>query len=96
MKLYRLNDAWEAASSAVERRKIWHQMLQIFTDQVYSIGTIAGVLQPVVVSDRLRNVPAEGIYNWDPGAHFGIYQPDRFWLAPKKPASGGARRKATN
>jgi peptide/nickel transport system substrate-binding protein len=25
-------------------------------------------------------VPKEGIYNWDPGAHFGIYRPDTFWL----------------
>ena len=28
---------------------------------------------------ELRNVPVEGVYNWDPGAHFGIYQPDTFW-----------------
>jgi peptide/nickel transport system substrate-binding protein len=39
------------------------------------------VLQPVVVSNRLRNVPEEGIYNWDPGAHFGMYSPDTFWFA---------------
>ena len=96
MKLYRLNDAWEAAASVDKRRKIWHQMLHIFTDQVYSIGTIAGVQQPVVVIDRLRNVPVEGVYNWDPGAHFGIYQPDRFWLAPKKPAAADGKQKAPN
>jgi peptide/nickel transport system substrate-binding protein len=34
----------------------------------------------VVISNRLRNVPKEGIYNWDPGAHFGVYRPDTFWL----------------
>jgi peptide/nickel transport system substrate-binding protein len=39
-------------------------------------------MQPVVVSNKLRNVPTEGIYNWDPGAFFGIYHPDTFWLAP--------------
>jgi peptide/nickel transport system substrate-binding protein len=56
-------------------------MLAIHADQVYSIGLIAGVKQPVVVSNRLRNVPAEGIYNFDPGAFFGIYRPDMFWFA---------------
>ncbi len=95
-KLYRLNDAWETATSLDERRKIWNQMLQIFTNQVYTIGTVAGVQQPVVVVDRLHNVPIEGIYNWDPGAHFGIYQPDRFWLSPKKPASDDDKQKMAN
>jgi peptide/nickel transport system substrate-binding protein len=55
-------------------------MLSIFTDQAYTIGTVAGVPQPVVVSNKLRNVPESGIYNWDPGAHLGMYKPDTFWL----------------
>jgi len=55
-------------------------MLQIWADQVFSIGTVAGVLQPVVVSEKLHNVPEEGFYNWDPGAFFGIFKPDTFWL----------------
>jgi len=25
-------------------------------------------------------VPEKGIYNWDPGAFFGVYRPDTFWL----------------
>ena len=29
---------------------------------------------------RVRNVPQEAIYNWDPGAEFGIYRPDTFWF----------------
>src|SRR3546814_7116064 len=37
-------------------------------------------LQPIVVSNRLKNVPENGFWNWDPGAHFGIYHPDTFWL----------------
>jgi peptide/nickel transport system substrate-binding protein len=32
-----------------------------------------------VVNNSLRNVPATGIWNWDPGAYFGIYRPDSFW-----------------
>jgi peptide/nickel transport system substrate-binding protein len=33
-----------------------------------------------VVSDRLKNLPERGIYNFDPGAFFGMYRPDTFWL----------------
>ena len=70
-------------------------MLKIWADNVYSIGLIAGVQQPVVVNDRLRNVPEDGIYNWDPGAHFGIYKPDGFWfdspVGPNASAEGTLR-----
>ena len=41
-------------------------------------------MQPVVVSGVLRNVPAEGLYNWDPGAYFGMYRPDTFWFDARK------------
>ncbi len=61
-------------------REIWHEMLRIWAEEVYSIGLVAGVQQPVVVNARLRNVPTDGMYNWDPGAHFGIYKPDGFWF----------------
>lgn len=80
MQLRELYKAWLGSASADERTQIWHAMLRIWADEVYSIGLVAGVLQPVVVSNRLRNVPQEGMYNWDPGAHFGIYKPDGFWL----------------
>ena len=29
-------------------------------------------------------MPDEGIYSWDPGAHFGIYRPDTFWFAKQE------------
>jgi peptide/nickel transport system substrate-binding protein len=65
-----------------QRTAIWQEMLKIYAAQVYSIGTVAGVPQPVVVSSRLHNVPEEAVYSWDPGAHFGIYKPDCFWIDP--------------
>jgi peptide/nickel transport system substrate-binding protein len=80
LKLKQLYDAWLLATSETDQARIWHEMLKIWADSVYSIGLVAGVQQPVVVGDRLRNVPDDGIYNWDPGAHFGIYKPDGFWF----------------
>ncbi len=69
-------------------------MLRIWADEVFSIGTVAGVLQPIVVNAKLRNVPEQGIYNWDPGAYFGIYKPDGFWFdtsgTPAKSASAAS------
>ena len=71
---------WRGAADAAGRRAIWHRMLEIWADQVFTIGLVAGVRQPVVVRHGLRNVPEEGIYNWEPGSHLGIYQPDAFWF----------------
>ncbi len=79
-QLSALLDAWYHASDTTERRTIWHRMLAIWADRVYTIGIVSGVLQPVVVDADLRNVPEEGMYTWDPGAHLGIYEPDSFWF----------------
>ncbi|MDH3453245.1 MAG: ABC transporter substrate-binding protein [Gammaproteobacteria bacterium] len=79
-RLLELNTAWEQATNTQTRERIWHEMLGIHADQMFSIGLVCGVRQPVVVNKHLRNVPQTGIYNWNPGAFFGIYQPDTFWF----------------
>jgi peptide/nickel transport system substrate-binding protein len=80
-ELMRLYNSWFNAGTKAERRAVWGKILSITADKVPTIGIVAGVPQPVVVSNRLRNVPINGIYAWDPGAQFGIYHPDHFWLA---------------
>ena len=79
--LLELYNAWRVSRTTEERRRIWHSILKIYSQQVYSIGIIAGIPQPVVADEQLRNVPEEAIYNWEPGAQFGIYRPDTFWFA---------------
>ena len=87
-ELLALNRAWVYADSEDERRRIWHRMLAINAEQVYSIGLIAAVPQPVVVNRDLRNVPEKAVFNWNPGAQFGVYMPDTFWIdAPGRRAA---------
>ena len=80
--LLELYQRWKNTATQKEKSKIWEKILTIHSDQIYSIGLVAAVLQPVVVSSQLKNVPLSAIYNWNPGAHFGIYKPDTFWFAP--------------
>ncbi len=80
IRLKELYGEWLEAATEADQSRIWRSMLEIWAEEVFSIGTVAGVLQPVVVNAKLRNVPEEGIYNWDPGAFFGIYKPDGFWF----------------
>ncbi|MEM7119965.1 MAG: ABC transporter substrate-binding protein [Pseudomonadota bacterium] len=79
-RLMELAHRWQGAGSEAEQEQIWEEILETYADGVFSIGLIAGIFQPVVVSDRLHNVPEEAMFNWDPGSQFGIYEPETFWF----------------
>lgn len=79
-QLLSLLQDWDMATTKDERIAAWHAMLKIHAEQVYAIGVVAAAPQPVVVSKRLRNVPEQAIWAWDPGAHFGVYRPDEFFF----------------
>ncbi len=79
-RLLALNQQWLQARNLEEQRLIWKEMLDLYTDNAFSIGIISSVPQVILVNNALRNVPDEAIYNWDPGAHFGVYRPDTFWF----------------
>ena len=50
---------WQVARSTEERTKIWQRILDIHADQVFTIGIVCCTKQPVVVTNRLKNVPRE-------------------------------------
>jgi peptide/nickel transport system substrate-binding protein len=78
--LFKLYQDWIGAAPGAAREAIWREMLEVHADNLFTIGIVGGVQQPVVVNRALRNVPEKGIYNWEPGAYFGIYRPETFWL----------------
>jgi peptide/nickel transport system substrate-binding protein len=71
---------WETSTDATVRREAWHKILAANADEVYSIGTVNGIRQPVVIGPKVHNVPKEGYHAWDPGGYIGLYQPDTFWI----------------
>lgn len=80
-RLMELAHDWEIAANDEEREAAWTEMLNIHADQLYAIGILNGAPQPIVVSNRLRNVPQQAMWAWEPGAHFGIHRPDEFFFA---------------
>lgn len=82
VELMELYTEWHNAMEPAEKQRVWKRILEIHADQVFTIGTVSAIPQPVVVGRRLRNLPKEGIYAWYPGAFFGIYHLDHVWLAP--------------
>ena len=71
---------WLVTYDEDRKIEIVSRMLEIHADQVTSIGLIQSIPQPIVVANRLHNVPVEAVYSWDPGAHFGRYRTDTFWV----------------
>jgi peptide/nickel transport system substrate-binding protein len=72
--------AWETTTDSAARRKAWVAILEANADEVFSIGTVNGIRQPIVVGLKVRNVPKDGYYAWEPGGYIGLYQPDTFWI----------------
>ena len=69
------------APTLEERTAIWHKMLALYTDQVFSIGIVNGTLQPVVASSQAaqRARDRRSTASSRP-AIFGVYMPDTFWF----------------
>jgi peptide/nickel transport system substrate-binding protein len=78
-ELLALLHRWRLSRSRDERAEIWHRMLAIHADQVFTIGIINGTSQPVVRAARLQNMPESGLIGFQPTSLLGVYMPDTFW-----------------
>lgn len=83
-RLVDLYREWRRSETIADQRRIWGEMLSLYSQQVFSIGIVNGTQQPVVVSNRLHNVPEKALFSFEPGSYFGIYMPDTFWFDPPK------------
>ncbi|TYO85211.1 ABC transporter substrate-binding protein [Oceanicella actignis] len=81
-RLLELFKEWNRAADRDARARVWREMLDIHARNVFSIGIVNMAPQPVIANTRLRNVPAEGIYAWDPGAQLGVHRIDEFFYEP--------------
>jgi peptide/nickel transport system substrate-binding protein len=76
LDLYR---EWLATGDQTHQTRIWKEMLAINVKNLFSIGTVTRELQPVVVNDKLRNVPEKALFAFEPFAYFGVYRMEEFF-----------------
>lgn len=76
LSLYR---GWLGTSEPAEAAQVWTQMLRLYAENLWSIGTVAGELQPIVASKKMRNIPEKGLYSWEPTSLMGIYRIEEFY-----------------
>lgn len=80
-RLAELLGQWRNSASPEEREKIWSEMLDINASQVFVIGIVNRIPQPVIVSNKLHNVPDRSVYSFEPWAFFGGARMDLFWMS---------------
>jgi peptide/nickel transport system substrate-binding protein len=81
---------WMNTGNREVQRTAWREMLQNHAENQWTIGTIAGALQPIVVRNGLQGLPAKALYSWEPTAMLGIYRLDEIYW--NKAAGKEARR----
>jgi len=77
--LIALYQRWSQTADVDEQQQIWSDMLALNVDQQFTIGTVTGQLQPIVIARGLRNVPERAIFSWEPTSLMGIYRLDQFY-----------------
>ena len=80
-ELEKLWHDWRHASNIKDQRAVWERMLEVNAQQVFAIGVVNGTRQPVVVSNRIKNVPTTALWSFLPSSYFGLYMPDTFFFA---------------
>jgi peptide/nickel transport system substrate-binding protein len=79
MDLMRLYKIWLTTSDDSEHRRIWKEMLANHAKNQWSIGTVAGAIQPIVVKGGLLNLPQRAVYTWEPTSMLGVYRIDALY-----------------
>ena len=80
-RLLALFEDWQSSFAVEQQEAIWHEMLDLYTSQCFTLGLIGEVRQPLAVRTKLRNLPQEAIFNWEPQGQIGLYRPDTFFYA---------------
>ncbi len=75
-RLLDLYEEWMNTGDETAQKGIWQEMLRNHAENQWSIGTVAGALQPIVVRNGLEGLPAKALYSWEPTAMIGIYRVD--------------------
>ena len=95
--LLSLYEAWMATGDDAVQEQIWREMLANHAENQWSIGTLAGAIQPIVVKEGLTNLPKRALYSWEPTAMLGVYRIDEFFWdrAAGKEASLSQRERSS-
>ncbi len=78
-RLLAVYDLWMNTANRAVQRDAWGEILRNHAENQWTIGTVAGALQPIVVRNGLQGLPQKALYSWEPTAMIGIYRVDQMY-----------------
>ena len=78
-RLLAVYDLWMNTGNRAVQRDAWGEILRNHAENQWTIGTVAGALQPIVVRNGLKGLPQKALYSWEPTAMIGIYRVDQMY-----------------
>lgn len=79
LKLYDIYHKMQETISEKERIRLGKMLLDFQAKNLHVIGIVTDVPVPLVVSNRLRNVPEKGVIGWDTWG-ISLYHPEQFFI----------------
>ncbi|NPV78936.1 MAG: ABC transporter substrate-binding protein [Firmicutes bacterium] len=73
---------WETTMTSLDEKEVARagkEMLRIFVENLWGIGTVGLMPWPVVANEKLRNIPETGLLAWD-WVYLARYNPEQFFF----------------
>lgn len=80
----RLFELWDIMQTSIAEDEVTQEgreLIRIYIENLFSIGTVGLAPWPILVRENLRNIPEHGLLGWD-WAYLSRYQPEQFYLEP--------------
>jgi peptide/nickel transport system substrate-binding protein len=78
-RLLAVYDLWMNTANRAVQRDAWGEILRNHAENQWTIGTVAGAIQPIVVRKGLHGLPQKALYSWEPTAMIGLYRVDQMY-----------------
>lgn len=81
MKLTELYDEIQVTTDTARKKEIMQGMFDLHAENVWIIGLVGGLPMPIIVNEKLRNVPEESFFAWLIGRYIAHKHPYQFYYA---------------
>ncbi len=81
MKLTELYSEIQATTDSARKKELMQEMFDLHAENVWLIGLVGGLPMPVIVNEKLRNVPEESFFAWLIGRYIAHKHPYQFYYA---------------
>ena len=95
MELYEIWLRMRSTTDVSQRAALGRQLIRSQAENLWGIGTVGRNTRPIIVSNRLKNVPSDGLWGY-PWLATALHHPEQFFLEEDDPESDGAAERRSD